>query len=142
MPVGIVIRSIFAVVTLILFSSDNGPHQEGGHRHDFFDSNGPYRGMKRNLTEGGIREPFIARWKGTIEPGRQSDHVSAFQDILPTLCAVAGAEAPACDGISLLPTLLGKDGQDEHDYLYWEFHREGQGTDRHPSGPLEINRHL
>ncbi|NNM30492.1 MAG: sulfatase-like hydrolase/transferase [Akkermansiaceae bacterium] len=112
--------------TLVLFSSDNGPHNEGGHDHRFFDSNGAFSGYKRSLTDGGIREPFIARWKGTIEAGRTSDHLSGFQDILPTVCELAGVTAPANDGISLVPTLLGAGEQREHDHLYFEFHR-GRG---------------
>jgi arylsulfatase A-like enzyme len=109
--------------TLVMFSSDNGPHNEGGHDHTFFDSNGEFSGFKRSLTDGGIREPFIARWKGTITGGRTSGHLSGFQDILPTCTELAGVETPSCDGISLLPALLGKDGQKEHDHLYFEFHR-------------------
>ena len=109
--------------TLIIFTSDNGPHQEGGHKHAFFDSNGPLRGYKRDLYEGGIRVPTIARWPGTIEPGTTTDHPSAFQDFLPTACELAGVKAPEnIDGISFLPTLLGNAGaQKEHDYLYFEY---------------------
>ena len=113
--------------TLVIFSSDNGPHQEGGHEMDFFDSNGVLRGMKRDLYEGGVRVPMIARWPGKIEAGTTSQHISAFQDVLPTLAEVAGVEPPAeADGISMLPTLLGKpERQKEHEYLYWEFTEQG-----------------
>ncbi len=111
--------------TLILFSSDNGPHREGGHDPNFFDSNGPLRGVKRDLYEGGIRVPFIAHWPGKIQPG-VSDQPIAFWDILPTLAEIAGQPAPAgIDGISILPTLLGRGVQRQHDYFYWEFHERG-----------------
>jgi arylsulfatase A-like enzyme len=105
--------------TLVIFTSDNGPHQEGGHKVDFFHSRGPIRGYKRDLYEGGIRVPMIARWPGRIAPGSVTAHPSAFWDVLPTLCELAGAEPPEdIDGISFLPVLLGKE-QPEHDYLYW-----------------------
>ena len=113
--------------TLVIFTSDNGPHQEGGHRVDFFDSNGPLRGFKRDLYEGGIRVPMIARWPGTIEAGRTTDHISAFQDVLPTFADLAGVAAPPCDGISMLAALTGRpDEQKQHPYLYWEFPRPGR----------------
>jgi arylsulfatase A-like enzyme len=113
--------------TLVLFTSDNGPHQEGGHEMEFFNSNGPLRGMKRDLYEGGIRVPLIARWPGRIQPGSQTDLVSGFQDVLPTLSELAGATPPAgIDGLSLVPTLLGRpDRQARHDHLYWEFIEQG-----------------
>lgn len=106
--------------TLVIFTSDNGPHNEGGHNHEFFDSNGPLTGFKRSMHEGGTRVPLIARWPGKIEPGSVSGHASAFQDFLPTACELAGAAAPEdTDGISYLPTLLGKaDAQEKHEYLY------------------------
>jgi len=108
--------------TLIVFTSDNGPHLEGGHDSKYFDSNGPLRGFKRDLYEGGVRVPMIAAWPGKIEAGAQSDHVSAFWDFLPTIGELIGqrTEAPV-DGVSLLPTLLGKGKQEQHAYLYWEF---------------------
>ena len=112
--------------TLIIFSSDNGPTSEGGGDMQFFDSNGPYRGYKRDLYEGGIRMPTLARWPGKIEPGSSSDHVSAFWDLMPTLAELAGVEAPSNDGISFLPTLLQED-QPNHESLYWEFH-SAQGS--------------
>ena len=113
--------------TLVLFSSDNGPHQEGGADPEFFDSNGLLRGHKRDLYEGGIRVPLIARWPGKIKPGAVSRHVSAFWDFLPTFAELAGAETLSkIDGISMLPTLLGQPGrQKEHEFLYWEFHERG-----------------
>ncbi|MDX1563842.1 MAG: arylsulfatase [Phycisphaeraceae bacterium] len=106
--------------TIVFFTSDNGPHNEGGHKHTFFDSNGPLRGYKRDLYDGGIRVPFIARWPGRIKPGTVSGHSSAFWDFLPTACELAGAEVPGhVDGISYLPELLGKP-QKKHDYLFWK----------------------
>jgi len=111
--------------TLVLFSSDNGPHKEGGHSPDFFHSSGPLRGFKRALYDGGIRVPLIARWPGRIKPGSVNDHVCAFWDYLPTLADVAGAATPkGIDGISFLPALLGQP-QPKHEYLYWEFHEQG-----------------
>jgi arylsulfatase A-like enzyme len=105
-----------------MFSSDNGPHKEGGVKPDFFDSNGPLRGIKRDLYEGGIRVPMIARWPGKIRPHSQCGHISAFWDILPTFAELAGVQKPKdIDGISFVPALLGKP-QAEHEYLYWEFH--------------------
>lgn len=109
--------------TLILFTSDNGPHKEGGHNPDFFNSNGPFRGYKRDLYEGGIRAPLLAVWQGKIAPGSISHHISAHWDMLPTFCELAGVAAPEnIDGISMVPELLGRSGeQRQHDYLYWEF---------------------
>ena len=114
--------------TIILFSSDNGPHLEGGADPDYFNSNGPLRGYKRDLYEGGIRVPFIVWWPGHIEPGTESDHISAFWDMYPTFAELSGAELPdSIDGISLMPTLTGKGLQLQHEYLYWEFHeRKGR----------------
>jgi arylsulfatase A len=112
--------------TLIIFTSDNGPHQEAGHDPEFFNSNGALRGFKRDLYEGGIRVPMMARWPGVIAPGSATDHISAFWDVMPTVAEIAGAEVPAdVDGISFLPTLRGDGNQAEHEYLYWEFHERG-----------------
>ena len=112
--------------TLVIFTSDNGPHQEGGHNAAFFDSNGPLRGKKRDLYEGGIRMPMLARWPGKIAAGSSTDHVSAFWDVLPTLCDIAKVAIPyGVDGKSFLPTLLGQEGQEAHEYLYWEFYEAG-----------------
>lgn len=107
--------------TLVFFTSDNGPHQEGNHKHEFFNSNGPLKGFKRSMHEGGIRVPMIVRWPGKIAAGTQTDHPSAFWDFLPTACAVAKIDAPIpTDGISYLPTLLGDSkSQKTHEYLYW-----------------------
>ncbi|WP_192349275.1 arylsulfatase [Algoriphagus sp. Y33] len=112
--------------TMIIFASDNGAHQEGGADPDFFESNGPYRGYKRDLYEGGVRTPMIAWWPGRIQAGSQSDHISAFWDLLPTFADLAGADTPEdVDGISFLPALLQQKDQKEHEYLYWEFHERG-----------------
>jgi len=112
--------------TIVIFASDNGPHQEGGADPDYFDSNGPLKGYKRDMYEGGIRTPLIAMWPGKIKAGSTSDHVSAFWDIMPTLAEIAGLKSPEnIDGISFLPTLLGKKRQSAHEYLYWEFHEQG-----------------
>jgi arylsulfatase A len=113
--------------TLVMFSSDNGPHREGGADPTFFRSSGLLRGIKRDLYEGGIRVPLIARWPAKIKPGSQNEHISAFWDFLPTCCELAGVEAPSkVDGISLLPTLLGEsEKQKTHKFMYWEFHERG-----------------
>ncbi|HKB06302.1 MAG TPA: arylsulfatase [Gemmataceae bacterium] len=109
--------------TLVIFSSDNGAIGGfAGTDNQFFKSNGDLRGMKGSLYEGGIRTPLIARWPGRIKPGTMTDLPTAFWDVLPTLCEVAGAEVPTdIDGLSFLPTLLGKKGQKRHEHLYWEF---------------------
>ncbi|MGC1240666.1 MAG: arylsulfatase [Chryseosolibacter sp.] len=140
--------------TLIVFSSDNGPHVEGGADPDYFNSNGILRGYKRDLYEGGIRVPMIARWKGTIKAGQVSSHVSSFWDLMPTLADLLSIKMDArIDGVSYLPTLLGKPQQQmQHDHLYWEFHELGgrMALRRHdwklvqynvlkmPSGPFEL----
>lgn len=114
--------------TLILFTSDNGPHAEGGNNPDYFDSNGPLRGKKRDLYEGGIRVPLIAYWPGRIAAGKSTDHVSYFGDFYTTLAEVAGANLDnqdELDSISLTPTLLASGNQDAHAYLYWEFYEQG-----------------
>lgn len=111
--------------TLVIFTSDNGPHKEGGADPGFFNSSGGLRGIKRDLYEGGIREPMIARWTGAIPAGRASDFAAAHWDWYPTFVEMAGAKAPqALDGVSILPTLRG-DRQPPHDFLYWEFHERG-----------------
>jgi arylsulfatase A len=113
--------------TLVFFGSDNGAvFPLAGTDPAFFQSNGPLRGYKQQLWEGGIRTPFLARWPGRIKAGSVSNHVGAFWDVLPTLCELAGEQPPAdIDGISIVPTLLGRSGQKPHEYLYWEFHGEG-----------------
>jgi arylsulfatase A-like enzyme len=116
--------------TLVLFSSDNGPHKEGGADPKFFASAGPLRGFKRDLTEGGIRVPLIARWPGQVQAGSSSDLVCAFWDFLSTAADLAGAPVPEkLDGLSIVPTLLGEKRADRpqktHEFLYWEFHERG-----------------
>ena len=112
--------------TIIVFTSDNGTHKEGGHDPRYFDSNGPFRGTKRDLYEGGIRTPYIVNWPAVIKPGSVSYHVSAFWDFMPTMCELIGADKPeGIDGVSFLPTLTGKREQKQHDYLYFEFHEQG-----------------
>ncbi len=107
--------------TLVIFSSDNGPTNAGGSDADFFGGAGPFHGLKGSVWEGGIRVPFIARWPGRIKPGGESDHIAAFWDFLPTCAELLGEQPPqGIDGVSLLPTLLGRPGQKKHDYLYWE----------------------
>lgn len=122
--------------TLVFFTSDNGPHREGGNDPDFNDSNGPLQGIKRSLTEGGIRVPMIARWPNKIQAGQTSDFVGSFQDMLPTfaeLAAPAGSTTTLavpkdCDGLSFAPTLLGRTSeQRQHDFLYWAFYEGGAG---------------
>ncbi|MBI4626229.1 MAG: arylsulfatase [Verrucomicrobia bacterium] len=114
--------------TLVLFTSDNGPHKEGGPNYDpeKFDANGPLTGLKRSLTDGGIRVPFLARWPGKIKPGVVSPHVGYFGDMMATFAGLAGAKLPSnLDSISLVPTLLGQGAQPKHDFLYWEFYEGG-----------------
>ncbi|WP_156817228.1 arylsulfatase [Rubritalea marina] len=112
--------------TIVMFSSDNGAMQEGGHKMASFQSSGDYRGGKRDLYDGGVRTPMIAWWPGTIEAGRVTDHLSAFWDISPTVRELSGAEPQAdTDGISMVPTLIGKGEQKGHEFLYWEFYEHG-----------------
>ena len=111
--------------TLILFVSDNGPHREGGADPEFFRSSGGLRGIKRDLYEGGIRVPMVARWVGTIPAGRVSYHEWAHWDMLPTLAELAGAKTPAgIDGMSMARALKGQQ-QPAQDFMYWEFHERG-----------------
>ncbi|MDF1573806.1 MAG: arylsulfatase [Bacteroidales bacterium] len=137
--------------TIIMFTSDNGPHREGGADPGFFNSNGRLRGFKRDLYEGGIRVPLIVSWPGTIEQGRTSDHTSAFWDLLPTLADLTGFAVKKTDGISFLPELFGEE-QPKHPFLYWEFHERGGKqamrmdqwkavrlqVGKNPDGPLEL----
>jgi len=114
--------------TLVMFSSDNGPHKEGGPNYDpvFFTASGPLTGIKRSLTDGGIRVPFIARWPGKIKAGTVSNHVGYFGDLMATWAELGGARAPgSLDSISLTPTLLGRGPQASHGLLYWEFYEQG-----------------
>jgi arylsulfatase A-like enzyme len=111
--------------TLILFISDNGPHQEGGGDPAFFKSNGGLRGIKRDLYEGGVRVPMVAWWPGTIPAGRVSDHPWAHWDVLPTVAELTGSRAPAgLDGMSMAGALRGGSSP-THAFLYWEFHERG-----------------
>ncbi len=118
--------------TLVLFTSDNGPHKEGGADPEFFQSSGPLQGYKRSLHDGGIRVPTIARWPGMIEPGRVSDAVWAFWDVLPTLAELADVEDEVpndIDGRSVVPALVGPKvagrSFEASPVLYWEFHERG-----------------
>lgn len=139
--------------TLVIFTSDNGPHVEGGHDPEYFDSNGPLKGFKRDLYEGGIRAPMIATWPGKITAGSVSDHVSAFWDFLPTLAELIGKTPDTTvDGVSMLPTLRGHGNQVQHDFLYWEFPAKGgriairkgdwkgvrYNVTKDPNSPLEL----
>ena len=120
--------------TIVIFTSDNGPHEEGGADPAFFNRAGLLKGTKRSTHEGGIRIPFIVRWPGHVQPGTVSDHQLAFYDLMPTFCDIAGIENyqeryrnPKLandwfDGISFYPTLIGQGTQPEHEFLYWEFH--------------------
>ena len=112
--------------TLIFFTSDNGPHVEGGHDVKYFDCSGVLRGTKRDVYEGGVRVPMIASWPGKIDAGTQSDQTNAFWDFLPTMAALVGRPLnQPTDGVSILPTLFGQpEDQRQHDYLYWEFHQK------------------
>ncbi len=113
--------------TLVIFTSDNGPHNESNHSLARFQPSGPLTGIKRSLTDGGIRVPFIARWPGRITAGRESSHVAYFGDWFATACELAGAQPPAgLDSISFAPELLSeKPQQATHEFLYWEFHERG-----------------
>lgn len=139
--------------TLVVFTSDNGP-MPGEEFTEFFDSNGPLRGGKRDLYEGGVRIPFIARWPGKIAPESKTNHISAFWDFLPTICELAELKVPDdIDGISYLPTLLGMpEKQKNHDYVYWEFPEQGysvalrkgkwkavrRNMEKNPNAPIEL----
>ena len=108
--------------TIIMFTSDNGPSPEGGTNPDFFNSNSHFRGYKRDLYEGGIRAPFLVVWPHKIKEGSVTNHISSFWDVLPTLTEIANIKNPKnIDGISFLPTLLGKKNQKKHHSLYWEY---------------------
>ena len=112
--------------TIVMFSSDNGPHAEGGADPDYFDSYGPLRGIKRDLYEGGIRVPFLVSWPGKVKAGSVSDHISYFGDVMATMQDLLHTgEKVKTDGISFLPSLINKGRQKEHKYLYWEFHEQG-----------------
>jgi uncharacterized sulfatase len=135
--------------TIVFFSSDNGPHKEGGNDPAFFNASGGLRGIKRDVYEGGFREPFIARWPGKVAAGKTSAHVGYFGDLMTTLAELAGGKAPeGLQSISFVPELLGKP-QKKHDVLYWEFHEGGtkqavlldehwKGVRLRPDGATEI----
>lgn len=113
--------------TLVIFTSDNGPHNESRHNPKLFNPSGPLRGMKRDLYEGGIRVPTIAWWPGTVKNGVVNNHIGYFGDLMATACDLADVETPeGLDSISFLPTLKGQaDSQAKHKYLYWEFYERG-----------------
>ena len=111
--------------TLVVFTSDNGPHNESKHDLQRFQPSGPFTGIKRSLTDGGIRVPFIVWWPGKVKPA-VSEHSGYFPDWFATAAELAGAETPKdLDGLSLVPTLTGKGNQREHEFMYWEFHEGG-----------------
>jgi uncharacterized sulfatase len=113
--------------TVVMFTSDNGPHNEGGHNTKRFTPSGPLRGMKRDLYEGGIRVPMIVRWPGKTPAGVISEHIGYFGDLMATAAELAGVDAPPqIDSVSFAPTITGQaDEQKEHPYLYWEFYERG-----------------
>jgi arylsulfatase A-like enzyme len=113
--------------TLVIFTSDNGAHNESNHDLNVFQPSGPLRGLKRSLTDGGIRVPMIAWWPGRIAPGSKTDHVAYFGDWMATCAELGGFDTPEkCDSISFVPTLFGEnDRQKNHEFLYWEFHEGG-----------------
>jgi len=112
--------------TLIIFTSDNGPTFNGGSDSEFFESAKPFRGLKMDLYEGGIRAPFIAYWQGKILPGQSSDLISAQYDMMATFADLIDGKANHdTDGISIAPTLLGKGKQQQHNYLLWEYPEKG-----------------
>lgn len=127
--------------TIVVFTSDNGPHEEGGADPTFFGRDGKLRGIKRSCHEGGIRVPFIVSWPGHIEAGSESDHQLAFYDVMPTLKELVGEASPEGeDGISFLPELLGKGEQTKHDFLYWEFNETDQIGLRQGDWKLVVKR--
>lgn len=139
--------------TIVIFSSDNGPHEEGGADPDFFGRDGKLQGKKRSCLEGGIRVPFIVRWPGKVKAGTVNDHQLAFYDVMPTFCDLIGQENYVeqfkneklandyFDGISFAPTLLGDDEkQVSHDFLYWEFHETNQMGLRRGDWKLWVNK--
>jgi arylsulfatase A-like enzyme len=124
--VGEIIKAIadkgLAENTLIIFTSDNGPHRENGGDPEFFNSSGAFRGIKRDLYEGGIRVPYVAYWPGKIKPA--VNHApAALWDMYPTILELAGIKNKVkTDGLSLVPVLLNKGKRKQHKYFYWEFH--------------------
>jgi arylsulfatase A-like enzyme len=145
-------REGLAEKTLVVFSSDNGPHNESNHSLARFQPAGPLSGTKRSLTDGGIRVPTLAWWPGKVAAGRESKHVAYFGDWMATAAELAGTQPPpGIDSVSFVPTLLGQDThQKSHEFLYWEFHERGfsqaalyQGRwkglrERDPRAPLAL----
>ena len=143
-------RTSLAENTLLIFTSDNGPHRESNHDLARFQSSGPLRGTKRSLTDGGIRVPMIAWWPGQVKPGSKSGHVGYSGDWMATAAELAGATVPeGCDSLSFAPTLLGQETkQRRHEFLYWEFHERGfqqavrmgnwKAVRLKPGAPLEL----
>jgi arylsulfatase A-like enzyme len=130
--------------TLVIFTGDNGAHTEDGKDNDFFRASGPFKGIKRDMYEGGIRVPFAARWPGHIAPGTRTDHVAAFWDFSATALELAGLPRPPdlpSESISYAPTLLGRAGnQQKHDYLYWEISIKGEARQALRQGAWKIVR--
>lgn len=134
--------------TVVIFTSDNGPHEEGGADPDYFNHDGMFRGLKRSTHEGGIRIPFIVRWPGHIAAGSESDFPFAFYDLLPTFLDMAGMASVTTtdrwkaryDGLSILPTLTGQGVQPQHDHLYWEFHETDMLGVRRGDWKLVVSR--
>lgn len=115
--------------TLVFFTSDNGPHIEGGHDHEFFQSNGVLTGHKRDVYEGGMRVPTMVYWKGKLNGGLVTDYMGSAQDFMPTIADIVGLEVPEqCNGVSFSPVLMGKE-EPRYDYLNWEFHSMGKNPD-------------
>lgn len=114
--------------TVVFFTSDNGPHREGGNQPEFFEASGPFQGIKRSLHDGGIRVPMIVRWPGKIAAGKTTNQMGYHADFLSTACEIAGVKIPhGQDGVSLVPTMKGDESQNKRDFLYWEFY-EGKGA--------------
>lgn len=138
--------------TVLIFTSDNGPHEEGGADPDFFNRDGLLQGKKRSTYEGGIRVPFIVRWPGKVKAGTVNDHQLAFYDIMPTFCDIAGIDNYVerytnkklandyFDGVSFYPTLTGEGKQEEHPYLYWEFSETDMMAVRMGNWKMVVNR--
>lgn len=135
--------------TVVIITSDNGPHSEGGVHSQFHHSSGRLRGQKRDLYEGGIRVPFIVRWPGHIKPGTTNGLPIALWDVLPTMAELLGLNPPKdIDGLSFAPVLFGHGPREQHDFLYWEFHEKGyqraarmdhwKAVQLGPDQPLEI----
>lgn len=138
--------------TVLIFTSDNGPHEEGGADPDFFNRDGLLQGKKRSTYEGGIRVPFIVRWPGKVKAGTVNDHQLAFYDIMPTFCDIAGIDNYVerytnkklandyFDGVSFYPTLTGEGKQEKHPHLYWEFSETDMMAVRMGNWKMVVNR--